>query len=255
MTDILKVENISVRFGGVKAVDNLSFSVKGGELLGFIGPNGAGKTTALKIITGILNADAGRVYLGGEDITSIASHKRIRKGIALTHQIVRPFRSLTVKENVVIAAGLKKTRRPLGSLFTYKREAEEVLAREILSRVGLIEQEKSDTSSLPLGQLKRLEVARALALRPKVLLFDEPLAGLNQQEAAAMVDTLVELNQDGLSVVLVEYNLGEVMRVSTRLQVVDNGHMIASGTPDDVMKDPRVQEAYLGGSEECYVTA
>ena len=255
MTDILKVENISVRFGGVKAVDNLSFSVKGGELLGFIGPNGAGKTTVLKIITGILNADAGRVYLDGEDITSIASHKRIRKGIALTHQIVKPFRSLTVQENVVIAAGLKKTRRPLGSLFSFKREAEEVLAREILSRVGLLEQEKSDTSSLPLGQLKRLEVARALALGPKMLLFDEPLAGLNQQEAAALVDTIVELNKDGLSVVLVEHNLGEVLRVSSRLQVLDNGHIIASGSPDDVMKDPRVQEAYLGGSEECHVTA
>lgn len=255
MKEVLRTEEISIRFGGVQAVDGVSISVKEGELLGFIGPNGAGKTTALRIISGILKPDSGHVWLDGSDITALPTHKRIRKGIALTHQIVRPFRSMTVLENVVIAAGLKKTRWPLGSLFHLNRNSEVDSARNILDRVGLLDIEGTDSASLPLGQLKLLEVARALALRPKILLFDEPLAGLNQKEAAGLVDTIVELNTDGLTVVLVEHNLGEVLRVSSRLQVLDNGRIIADGPPDDVMSDTRVQEAYIGGSDACDVAA
>lgn len=257
MKEVLKAEDISIRFGGVQAVDHISLSVNEGELLGLIGPNGAGKTTALRIITGILKPDSGRVFLDGSDITPLPTHKRIRKGIAITHQIVRPFRSMTVLENVVLSAGLKKTRRPWGALFHLNREAEIKIAKPILERVGLAEKETAESNSLPLGQLKRLEVARALAMHPKVLLFDEPLAGLNEKEAAGLVDTIVDLNKDGLTVVLVEHNLGEVLRVSSRLQVLDNGRIIADGPPDEVMADPGVQEAYLGGSESeaCHVAA
>jgi len=255
MSEILKIQSIGIRFGGVQALEDVSFSVTKGELLGLIGPNGAGKTTAIRIITGILRPDSGQVLLNGEDVTGLPTHIRIRKGIALTHQIVRPFRSMTVLDNVVLAAGLKKTKNPLNSLFHLKRGEEEEFAAAVLVRVGLGGVIRGEASSLPLGQLKRLEVARALALRPEVLLMDEPLAGLNQQEASTFSDTIVKLNRDGLSVVLVEHNLSEVLRITGRLHVLDNGRTLAEGAPAEVMADPRVQEAYLGRSEACHAAA
>jgi branched-chain amino acid transport system ATP-binding protein len=255
MSEILKIQSVGIRFGGVQALEDVSFSVTKGELLGLIGPNGAGKTTAIRIITGILRPDSGQVLLNGEDVTGLPTHMRIRKGIALTHQIVRPFRSMTVLDNVVLAAGLRKTKNPLNSLFHLKRSEEEAFAAAVLERVGLGGVIRGEAASLPLGQLKRLEVARALALRPEVLLLDEPLAGLNQQEATTFSDTIVKLNRDGLSVVLVEHNLSEVLRITGRLHVLDNGRTLAEGAPAEVMADPQVQEAYLGRSEACHVAA
>ena len=255
MSGLLSINGISVRFGGVQAVDQASFTVQPGELLGFIGPNGAGKTTALRIITGIIRPNAGRIMLNNEEITGFPTHRRIRRGLALTHQIVRPLRSMTVLDNVVLAAGLRRTKNPLSSFFHVSRREEEALAREMLVRVGLAGFERTPSGALPLGQIKRLEVARALALRPKVMLLDEPLAGLNQQEAGTLADTIVELTRNGLTVVLVEHNLGEVLRVSSRLVVMDNGRIIADGPPDRVMADPQVQEAYLGKTETSHVAA
>ena len=244
---VLKIEGISIKFGGVQAVDNLSFAVKRGELLGFIGPNGAGKTTALNIITGVLKPDAGRIELKGKDISSLPTYSRIRSGMAITHQIVKPLRSMTVLDNVVLAAGLRRTLRPFGSLFHIGQKNETAVARDILAQVGLNEVENNDADALPLGQLKRLEVARALAMNPELIMFDEPLAGLNEKESATLVDTIVNLNTQGLTAVLVEHNLGEVLRVSSRLIVLDNGRLIADGNPNEVMENPIVQEAYLGG--------
>jgi branched-chain amino acid transport system ATP-binding protein len=255
MSEILKTVTIGIRFGGVQALEDVSLSVKRGELLGLIGPNGAGKTTAIRIITGILGPDSGRVLLNGTDVTGLPTHARIRKGIALTHQIVRPFRSMSVLDNVVLAAGLKKTKRPLSALFHMRRTEEEDFAASVLDRVGLSNVMRSEAASLPLGQLKRLEVARGLALRPQVLLLDEPLAGLNQREAATLSDMIVQLNREGLTVILVEHNLSEVLRISGRLHVLDNGRTLAQGPPAEVMADPRVQEAYIGKSEGCHVAA
>jgi branched-chain amino acid transport system ATP-binding protein len=255
MNEMLHVDAISIRFGGLQAVDGVSFAVGEGELLGLIGPNGAGKTTALRLITGVLKVDSGRILIAGTDVTRLPTHRRVRRGIALTHQIVKPFRSLSVLDNVVLAAGLKRTRNALGALFQVGRCDEERKARGILERVGLEDYADAEPDMLPLGLLKRLEVARALALDPRIVLLDEPLAGLNQKEATRLADTIVELNRDGLTVVLVEHNLGEILRVVSRLVVLDSGAVIADGPPDTVIADPRVRNAYLGIGEDEHAAA
>jgi branched-chain amino acid transport system ATP-binding protein len=250
MAEILRAEGLAVRFGGVQAVDGLSLTVQRGELIGLIGPNGAGKTTALKLLSGIQRPDAGRVFLNGEDVTRLPMHRRARLGLAMTHQIVRPFRGLTALENVMIAAGHARIGAGLGSLFSYARNAEHLLALELLERVGLAGVSGQLADTLPLGQLKRLEVARALALQPAIALLDEPLAGLNTTEAEALSETIVALNRDGLTVVLIEHNLGEVLRISRRLVVMVGGRIVADGEPASTVLDPVVQEAYVGVDED-----
>ena len=255
MSEMLRVDGISIRFGGLQAVDSVSFAVGEGELLGLIGPNGAGKTTALRLITGVLKPDAGRIMIAGEDVTRLPTHRRVRRGIALTHQIVKPFRSFSVLDNVILAAGIKRTRRALAAMFQITRKEEERTARAILERVGLEAYAEAEPDMLPLGLLKRLEVARALALEPKIVLLDEPLAGLNQKESTRLADTVVELNRDGLTVVLVEHNLGEILRIASRLVVLDNGAVIADGRPDAVIAEKRVRDAYVGGSGDGHAAA
>ncbi|MBI3515000.1 MAG: ABC transporter ATP-binding protein [Proteobacteria bacterium] len=246
MSALLEVEGLLLRFGGVIAADHLSFAVASGELLGLIGPNGAGKTTVLRLIAGLLRPEAGRVRLGGVDVTGQPTHRRVRRGLGLTHQLVRPFHSLTVVENVMIAAGHRHTRNPIAALARVSRIAERRAAEAILVRVGLADSAARRPAALPLGQRKRLELARALALEPTVLLLDEPMAGLSSAEAAALGDTILALNTTGTTIVLVEHNLGEVMRLARRLLVLDTGRAIADGPPDTVMRDPAVQLAYVG---------
>lgn len=250
MNGLLCVDNLSIRFGGVQAVGGVTLAVQKGELLGLIGPNGAGKTTLLSLITGILKPDSGRVILAGEDISGLSTHERVRRGIALTHQIVRPFSSLTVLENVVLAAGLKRNRMALGAMFQVSRVKEEKSACALLERLGLEKYKNVYPGVLPLGHLKRMEVARALALNSKCILFDEPLAGLNQKETKELGDTITELNRDGMTVILVEHNLGEVLRIASRLVVLDGGGVIADGNPATVMDNPSVRSAYLGNPRE-----
>jgi branched-chain amino acid transport system ATP-binding protein len=250
MAEILRAEKLAVRFGGVQAVDGLSLSVQKGELIGLIGPNGAGKTTALKLLTGIQRPDTGQVFLNNADVTRLPVHRRARLGMAMTHQIVRPFRGLTALENVMIAAGHARIGAGLGALFSYGRTAERTLALSLLERVGLAGVSDRLAETLPLGQLKRLEVARALALDPVVALLDEPLAGLNSTEAEALAETIVELNGDGLTVILIEHNLGEVLRISRRLVVMVAGRIVADGEPASTVLEPVVQEAYVGADEE-----
>jgi branched-chain amino acid transport system ATP-binding protein len=251
-TQALTIENVSVRFGGVTALDDVSFDVRDGELLGLIGPNGAGKTTMMRSITGVVTPQEGRIAISGRDVTSEPVHRRIRLGLALSQQLVRPFRGMSVVDNVILAAGKNRTASALSALLGRSRSAERERAMEMLALVGIADRAEDSPSNLPLGFLKRLEVARALALDPKVLMLDEPLAGLNHAEARALADTIRDINAAGRTLVLIEHNLGEVMRICHRLVVLDNGRRIGEGDPKTVMSDPVVRAAYLGeGGEDA----
>ncbi|HXH04742.1 MAG TPA: ABC transporter ATP-binding protein [Candidatus Competibacteraceae bacterium] len=247
MSELLRVDNVTVRFGGLVAIDNVSFAVRPGELLGLIGPNGAGKTTMMRSITGVVRPSAGSVWLDGRSLDGLPIHRRIRAGLALSQQLVRPFREMSVLDNVILAAGAHKTHNPLRAMFSRDRGAEREQALAALEQVGIAQYAAQSPAILPLGILKRLEMARALALRPRLLLLDEPLAGLNSAEAHALAETIAELNRQGLTIILIEHNLGEVLRICQRLVMLDNGVKIADGEPRAVMNMPEVRRAYLGG--------
>jgi branched-chain amino acid transport system ATP-binding protein len=244
---LLEVKNVTVRFGGLTAIDNVSFDVVPGELLGLIGPNGAGKTTMLRAITGVVRATEGDVLLDGESLKGLPIHKRIRKGLSLSQQLVKPLREISVLDNVALAAGTARTASPLKALMHVSQDEEARIGRDMLERVGIGAHADQMPGIQPLGVLKRLEMARALALKPRLLLLDEPLAGLNSREAHALADTIADINRRGTTIILIEHNLGEVMRICQRLVVLDNGRRIAAGDPREVMNDPAVRAAYLGG--------
>ncbi|TFL15466.1 ABC transporter ATP-binding protein [Pusillimonas caeni] len=249
-TALLRVSGVTVRFGGLKAVDDVSFEAYPGELLGLIGPNGAGKTTLMRAITGVVGANAGSIQLSDQDLTRLPTHQRIRKGLAFSQQLVRPFRQISVLDNVALAAGARHTHSPMKALLHTDSRHERDIARRMLARVGISRHADQMPGIQPLGVLKRLEVARALAQEPKLLLLDEPLAGLNSKEAATLADTIAEINRQGITIILIEHNLGEVMRICQRLVVLDNGRRIASGAPREVMQQPQVRAAYLGAPAE-----
>jgi branched-chain amino acid transport system ATP-binding protein len=251
----LKLTDVAVRFGGVQAVGGVSFRIDDGDFVGLIGPNGAGKTTLIKLISGLLRPDRGRVWLAGTDVTREPTASRVRRGLALTHQIVRPLREMTVLDNVILAAGISRTSGPLRALLHVDRRHESERAAQILAQVGLGGAERKLAGSLPLGQMKRLEVARALAVGPKVIMLDEPLAGLNHAEAAAQVETIAEVHRRGITIVLVEHNLQEVMRICRRLIVLNNGQIIGDGEPRTVMADPVVHDAYVGSGIASHADA
>jgi branched-chain amino acid transport system ATP-binding protein len=245
-TPLLQVDAVTVRFGGITALERVGFSLSAGELLGLIGPNGAGKTTLLRAIIGVVAPDEGHVHLAGRDITKLSADARARLGLALTHQIVRPFRSMSVIENVVLAAGHAKTGSLLKAVAAVGRAVEERRAGDLLALVGIADFAQANPAALPLGALKRLEVARALAIDPKVLLLDEPLAGLNSVEAERLAETLVRLNAGGITMILIEHNLAKVAEVCARLVVLDNGRKIADGPTRETLADPAVVAAYIG---------
>ena len=243
---LLRVDQVTMRFGGVVAVEDVSLEVNEGELLGFIGPNGAGKTTLMRIVTGVLRPQSGRVVFRGEDVTRWPVDRRIRAGLALAQQIVRPLESLSLTDNVALAAGAHRMMSPLATLLRTDREPERTKARELLEFVGLADAVGAMPGELPLGDLKRLEVARALALEPSLLLLDEPLAGLNQAEARSMADLIASLVGNRRGVVLIEHNIREVARICPRIYVQDNGRRLIDGPVDQVMASPELRQAYLG---------
>jgi branched-chain amino acid transport system ATP-binding protein len=248
MPPVLQVKDATVRFGGVTAVDNASLTIEAGELIGFIGPNGAGKTTLMRVITGIIMPQQGTVHLDGVNLAGMSINQRVRAGLALAQQIVQPLREMSLLDNVALACGGAKTASPFKAMRSFDRRREREQALALLDRVGLKDDANSEPSKLPLGYLKRMEVARALALAPRLLLLDEPLAGLNQSEAGELADLIKTLNQDGLSILLIEHNLREVMRICPKVYVQELGRSLAFGEAQEVMGRDEVIRAYLGGS-------
>ena len=255
MNAVLQVEDVAVRFGGVQAVAGVSLAVAASDFVGLIGPNGAGKTTLIRLVCGLLRPDRGRVLIDGADVSTASTSARVRAGLAMTHQIVRPFREMSVLDNVVLAAGYRRTSSPWRAVLTMERRREADRAAAIIAQVGLAGTERKLAGALPLGQLKRLEVARALAVDPKVILFDEPLAGLNHTEAARQIEALAAVNRGGIAILLVEHNLEEVMRICRRLVVLNNGAVIGDGDPRTVMADRVVHDAYVGGEMNAHAEA
>lgn len=235
---ILQISGVSKRFGGLQALSNVTFDLPEGQILGLIGPNGAGKTTLFNVINGVYAPEKGRVIFKDEDVTGKEPYDLARRGLARTHQIVRPLNDMSVRENVMVGACFGRENRALGDA--------SAIAQEVLEFVGLSDRADQLAGSLNVAQKKRLELARSLASRPFLMLLDEVLAGLNPSEITTMVETVQKIRQQGVTIIMIEHVMHAVMNVSDRIIVLDYGQQIAEGTPEEIAKNERVIEAYLG---------
>jgi branched-chain amino acid transport system ATP-binding protein len=242
MTALLEVDTISKRFRGLTALTRVSFKVARGELLLVIGPNGAGKTTLFNVITGFATPDEGRVVLDGQSITGLSPHVIVAGGLARTFQIPRPFKSLSVGETVHLTRP-SKTGTIVGALGSGRQR----MADQVLERVNLWERRNEPAGTLSQGDLKLLEVARALATNPTLLLLDEPYAGLGPTEMSRLTRVIMELHAAGLTIVIIEHKLRELMKLAQRVVVLNYGEKIGDGPPTEISRDPRVLQAYMSG--------
>ncbi|MDO4343248.1 MAG: ABC transporter ATP-binding protein [Eubacteriales bacterium] len=252
---ILEMRNVEKRFGGVRAIDNFSLKVEPGAIYGLIGPNGAGKTTIFNTITGIYQADAGQILFEGRDITKIKPHEAAEAGIARTFQNIRLFGNLTVQMNVVIACNMHSSYHLGDALFRtpkYRRVTEETgeRAMEFLKAVGLEDKAQERASSLPYGHQRKLEIARAMATEPRLLLLDEPAAGMNADESLELVEFIRELKEKfPITILMIEHHMDVVTNLCDACTVLNFGKTLASGTMKEIKENPEVVEAYLGGDE------
>jgi branched-chain amino acid transport system ATP-binding protein len=249
----LAVEGVDLRFGGIHALRGVSFAAAPGQVTAVIGPNGAGKTSVFNTISGFYKPAAGRIKLGGEDITDAPVHTRAGRGLARTFQNIALFRGLTVLENIKLGghhtmkagvfAALAYSRRASSEEITLREEVE----RKVIDFLEIDHIRNTSIDTLPYGLQKRVELARALAMRPRVLLLDEPVAGMNREETEDMARYILDVQEEwGVTVLLVEHDMGMVMDISSHVVVLNFGEVIASGTPDEVRRHPQVIEAYLG---------
>jgi len=254
---VLSVEDLSISFGGLDALSGLSLQVTEREIFALIGPNGAGKSTVFNVVTGLYRPSRGRVAFRGDDLLALAPHEIARRGVGRTFQNTEVFRRLTAIDNVLVGrhahlrAGVVRGALGLASVRREEAEARE-LARALLARLGLAEVADTEAGSLPLGFQKRLELARALAAEPRLLLLDEPAGGLNPTETQTLMEVICRLrDESGLTLLVVEHDMELVMSISDRVAVLNYGRKIAEGKPREIAADPAVVEAYLGGGDEA----